>query len=349
MSLGITLHVDHRVRLAACALLLALAPGCRAAPESGPEPGPPGHDSNSRDFHQVGEISSPGMPEISGLAASQRSAERLWAINDSGNPAKLFLLDETGQRLAALPVVGARNIDWEDLASFRDSSDRAWLLIADIGDNQAKRTEVRLLLVPEPFEDDREARVAATLRFQYEEGPRDAEGLAVDLLQGQVLITDKRHSPVGLYALPLEPILASAAQDTDAGADAGAGATLIATRIAEFPALAQEPLASFDPGNLLRMGMATALDLSPDGLHLAVLTYQNAALYERSPQQTWSEVSHTVPRFIALPRRPMLESLAWTREGDALWLTPESGRKPAPLYRWMAPASRPLSAMEPAG
>lgn len=313
----------HGTVAALCALLLALSSGCSAAPDAPasvmvPERGV---------FQVVGEIDGRGLPEISGIAASRRAPDRWWAANDSGNPATLFALDASGRLLAEVPVAGARNLDWEDLASFVDERGRPWLLIGDIGDNRARRKDARLLLVPEPDLADAEAKVAATVRFRYADGPRDAEGLAVDLRRRQVLITDKRHHPVGVYALSLDEVLAATA----------AAGPLVAQRVAELPALAQEPLARLDPVNLLRLGMATALDLSADGRKLLVLTYLNAVVYERREAESWADVAIRPPSFIPLPRRPMFESAAWSPDGGSIWVTVEGGGKPAPLYRWRDP------------
>ena len=42
----------------------------------------------------------------------------LWAVEDSGNPARLYAISRRGRVLARFKVEGAKNKDWEDLASF---------------------------------------------------------------------------------------------------------------------------------------------------------------------------------------------------------------------------------------
>jgi hypothetical protein len=67
----------------------------------------------------VGRLKSAALGEDSGLAASRRQANLLWALNDSGNPPVLFALSARGAARGAVRVAGVENIDWEDLAAFR--------------------------------------------------------------------------------------------------------------------------------------------------------------------------------------------------------------------------------------
>jgi len=99
-------------------------------------------------------------------------------------------------------VLGARNRDWEDLAAFT-WRDRNWIVIGDIGDNAARRRAVRLHLLPEPGPEDTTARPVASLTLMYPDGPRDAEGLAVDATTGTLYVLSKRDRPNRLYQLPL--------------------------------------------------------------------------------------------------------------------------------------------------
>ena len=64
-----------------------------------------------------GYLQNDQLGELSGLAASSTNPGTFWAINDSGNRAKLFALNNHGKNLAemTLPLV---NRDWEDMAAF---------------------------------------------------------------------------------------------------------------------------------------------------------------------------------------------------------------------------------------
>jgi hypothetical protein len=60
-----------------------------------------------------------GLGEVSGLVASMRYPGWGWMIRDSGNPASLYavrLSDGGGLPVVReFPLIGARNVDWEDL------------------------------------------------------------------------------------------------------------------------------------------------------------------------------------------------------------------------------------------
>ena len=115
-------------------LLLAAAPA-RAARWSEPEIN--------------GLVTHRAIGEISGLAAATHFPGHYWAINDSGSPAQLHLVDGKGSYRGSVDTPGVPNRDWEDLASFRyEGAD--YLLVADIGDNRANRDTVVVHAVAEP-------------------------------------------------------------------------------------------------------------------------------------------------------------------------------------------------------
>ena len=70
---------------------------------------------------------------MSGLAASHRYPGVGWMIRDSGNPPSLYTLRLAGgaqPRVREIPVLGAENRDWEDLAyGFGpDGKGRLWII-----------------------------------------------------------------------------------------------------------------------------------------------------------------------------------------------------------------------------
>ena len=67
----------------------------------------------------------------------------------------------------------ANNSDWEDLASFRLDGEN-YLLVADIGDNDGKRKDVRLYFVEEPKPGSKKTEVSWKYDYSYPSGPLDA-------------------------------------------------------------------------------------------------------------------------------------------------------------------------------
>lgn len=274
-------------------------------------------------FEYLGPLRDEAVPELSGLAASHRRGGVQWALSDSGNEPVLVALDADLKRVDVVRVEGVINHDWEDLASFEQDG-RAWLLIADTGDNFSLRSEVSLILLAEPEAGQTSITPSRTIRFRYEDGARDCEAMAVDAPRRRVLLADKRRYPVGLYELPLE-------RDGDVG-----DAVQAARRLADFPDLMPTPLPRVQTlsGSQWR-GTATAMDLSPDGLSLIVLSPLSASLFRRGPGQDWPTVLAQPLLSQRLPKLPGFESMAFETGGGSARLATES--RPAHFYRWTLP------------
>ncbi|BCX47320.1 PE-PGRS family protein [Haloferula helveola] len=252
----------------------------------------------------------PALGEASGLAVSPTSPGFLWLVNDSGSPANLHLASNNGAARGTLKLEGVRNIDWEDLASFTWNG-RAWLLVADVGDNQGQRETVMLHLVAEPklppAGDQLEATAAPewTLRFRYEDGPRDCESVSVDPAGEAIYLLSKRDPTPRLYRLPL--------RKPEDG--------MIAT--AEFVTEAVSP--PRPKGALPHPfgGQPTAMDFSSDGEMAAILTYQAAYLLRRGSAESWADVFRRKPVVLGTHGLPQAEALAFTPDGHQLLVTSE--------------------------
>ena len=264
-------------------------------------------------------VGDPELPEISGLAASRRLPERFWVHNDSGNPARLFALSGQGRVLQRLDLQGAQNLDWEDIAAFVDQG-QPWLAIADTGDNFAIRSEVSILLLPEPEALNGAVPVARTLHFRYPGGARDLEAMTVDAAAGKILLLEKCRPPARFYTLDLDGPEQQQAQEVavlpDWWPEAGAPVETI--------------------GERRYRGAATAMDLSPDGRRLAILTNTHWMVFARPPGMDWNAVlarppqaSGRLPRQ-GVSRRTIFEALGWASDRELLIA---GERLPAPLLR----------------
>jgi hypothetical protein len=123
-------------------------------------------------------------PEVSGLAPSGHHHGVFWAIQDSGPEPRNALLAlrieggyarpwPDGRLVRSIPVPGAINRDWEEVAA----DGRGHLWIADIGNNRGLRDDLALLQVaePDPWHDG-EARLIRRLPIRYPDAP--AAGLS---------------------------------------------------------------------------------------------------------------------------------------------------------------------------
>ena len=124
-----------------------------------------------------GPVTVGDIPESSGLAVSRTTPGFLWSHNDSGNAAVLFAVDPAGavRGHVRLPV-SLR--DWEDVSAGR-CGPHDCLYIADIGDNRARRRQVRIYRVPEPALSDTETAAPEEFNVAYADGPHNAEAMFV--------------------------------------------------------------------------------------------------------------------------------------------------------------------------
>lgn len=103
------------------------------------------------------------LGECSGLAAVDSSF--MLAINDGGNPAELFVLNEQGRVQQRILLPGLENRDWEALAYLNDT-----LYIADLGNNLNKRQDLRLLRLDfSGWREHEQIKVLAALPVRYAE------------------------------------------------------------------------------------------------------------------------------------------------------------------------------------
>lgn len=115
----------------------------------------------------VATIPDDRIDEGSGLAWWHGA---FWTMNDGGGQAVLFR-SETADfaESTMVPVPGATNVDWEDLAVHEGD-----LVVADVGDNG--RTRDDLVLYRVTF-DGAALTLAATWRISYPDGPHDVEAV----------------------------------------------------------------------------------------------------------------------------------------------------------------------------
>ncbi len=98
-------------------------------------------------------VASTALTELSGLAASRRHPDVLWAHNDSGGEPEVVAVGRDGGDRGRFPLGGAEAFDWEDMAIGPDPAGTGGdvLYLGDIGDNIDQRDDgVVVYRVPEP-------------------------------------------------------------------------------------------------------------------------------------------------------------------------------------------------------
>ncbi|MBV1860064.1 MAG: hypothetical protein KUG77_16745, partial [Nannocystaceae bacterium] len=155
-----------------------------------------------------GRVESAELVELSGVTASARFDNVLYAHNDSRDSSRLFAMTETGEALATYDIDKAANDDWEDIACGPCASGQC-LFIGDIGDNDEDRSAYQIYLAPEPtaIEPGDSMLTSTRVDFVYPDGSHNAEVLLVHPTTGVVTIVTKSESGVAsVYEIgPLVP------------------------------------------------------------------------------------------------------------------------------------------------
>ncbi len=276
-------------------------------------------------FHnavRTGVITDPMIQEVSGIYASQKNRPLLWMINDSGNTPALYALFSDGQNPREFKIRGKiTNTDWEDLAGFQYQGE-TFLVIADVGDNRAQREFCTLFFVKEPAPGTLgPLNLEWQMRFNYQDGPRDCEAVAVDRVNQKILLLSKRQKQPVLYELPL----AIFPRDT----------LYTAEPIAKISNIPQPTALDLKEKYGKSRSWPTSMDISADGRTLVILTYKDGYTYTREANQTWSQAFESRPGLIQLPH-PNTRELV---QREAICIDQGTGRiiltteqLPAPIY-----------------
>lgn len=276
---------------------------------------------------RTGTITDPNILEASGIAASTGRQSTLWVINDGGNPAVLYALAPTGKRLNSFLIVSpsgmeVKNTDWEDLSAFEYNGEH-FLLIADLGDNKAKRNFCTLLVIKEPDPESHQKKlpIECKIQFKYADGPNDCEAVAVDVPKQRILLLSKRKPEPILYELPL---IVSPGRDMYTAHQIG-----IIKNIPEpTPSDLKDKYGAF-------RSQPTAMDLSSDGRTMVILTYKHGYIYNRQSGQTWQDAFTAMPLLLELPHPNtgelvQREALCLDQKTGAIIVTSEKAN--APIY-----------------
>ncbi len=244
------------------------------------------------------------IKESSGLAVGIRNKNIYWTVNDSGNKALIYGINKKGETLVQLksPVLG--NIDWEDMSGFQLDG-KAYLAVADIGDNAAVRPFCQIYVFEEPLlaqQKSIELKLAWTFIFMYPDGPRDCEGIAVDEQEQLFYLMSKRDVPARIYTLPLRPkntLLVSA------------------TKLGELTTIPQPLEADLieDQKFGKYRSQITAMDIDNKHQLTAINTYKHIYIYAKG-DGTWLEAFQKKPTIIARPKLRQCESLCFDRDGN---------------------------------
>lgn len=265
----------------------------------------------------TGALESGDLNESSGLAASRCQPGVFWTHNDSGGGPYIFAIDKSGRHLGVWRVSNAVNVDWEDIAAYKDSEGKCFLYIGDIGDNSRRRKFLSVYRISEPnaagMENTSPATAPATqspeiIRFRYPDVPHDSEALLVNPLSGAVyLITKRIDGPAEIYKIPS----AFPAEDVPVAEKAGE---------ISLPAVPN--------------GLVTGGDISPDGRRVVLCDYLAGYLLVLE-NDDFDSIRGVTPLRFDLGERAIGEALAFNDSGTGVLATSEGVGSPLIFVRML--------------
>jgi hypothetical protein len=219
---------------------------------------------------RAGRVKNPRLDELSGLARSATHPGIYWAHNDGGHEPRLFALRADGsvhvpsihEGKRAWPgtlILGASNVDWEDIA-LADGK----LYLADVGNNDNERRDLGVYVVNEPSPDSAAIRALRFIPIAYPEQTKhrtkrtgfDCEAVFADA--GKLYFLTKH-------------LRAGKPNDSKDGSLLYRLAAFDATKTNVLQHVSEHP----------RIRAATGADLSPNGARLAVLSTARVWIFER--------------------------------------------------------------------
>lgn len=291
------------------ASLCALTAACGHNPVSDGKP--PSFDKDSSVYgepREKGRITSGEITESSGIAASLCQSNVLWTHNDSGDGPFIYGIDHEGNSLGTFKVENASNVDWEDIAAFKDATGKCFLYVGDIGNGRKDpRGEHKIYRFPEPTvssTDSSSSRKepisvagAQVLTFAYPDERQDSETLMVRPGSGEMyVVTKHRNKAAGVYRIRPE----------------FGGGLITAERIAEITVPA------------IPNGFLTGGDISPDGKRAIVCDYFAAYEFVLPEGSTnFDDVWKQRPISVNISDRSQGEAIAYSADGSALFVTSE--------------------------
>lgn len=264
-----------------------------------------------------GNVASSYINEASGMAASRKNANVLWVHNDSGDSARVFAMSNTGRHLGIYNFTGKSATDWEDMAiGPGPTPGQDYLYMGDIGDNNAVRSTIKVYRVAEPVVSETQTPVTVSLTdietftLQYENGPRDAETLMVDPINGDLYIVSKRETYSRVYRA--------------ASSELTATGTVILHQVAQLP-----------------WGWATGGEISPSGNEVIIRGSFRASVWVRPfGGSLWSAFSGT-EYAVPLMSEPQGEAICYDGSERGYYTVSEYVNQPIYYFARAADQTRP--------
>lgn len=153
---------------------------------------------------EVGQLNVDLVDEASGMVASTTHSDRLYWINDSGDKGAFYVSRLDGRDTKRVAIEGFKPRDTEAMTMVT-WPDGPHLVIGDIGDNRARRTEISLVFIKESESFSSSVKPTRIFKLKYPDGAHDTEAMTA-LPNGDILFITKeiklgffKPGPAGVY------------------------------------------------------------------------------------------------------------------------------------------------------
>lgn len=256
------------------------------------------------------------LDEISGMAASIKNPGAYWVHNDSGDEARIFLIDTMGHIICTVNIFTefTDNRDWEDICVGPGPVEgESYIYIAEIGDLNKEYDNKYIFRITEPAinMETRGQRMniakygVSTITFDYKYGPRDAEILMIDPSTRDLYIVTKREEKVQVYPIPYP-------QNYDE--------KIILTKSTVF----------------LPFRLANGGDISADGQEILIKNLDRVFYWKLMEGESILDALAREGRQLPYTKEPQGEAIAWMRDGSGYLTVSEAKNNITPkiyLYK----------------
>ncbi|MFD1003561.1 hypothetical protein ACFQ21_29825 [Ohtaekwangia kribbensis] len=249
---------------------------------------------------RLAELKTKKLKEVSGIAASVTNPGMLWALNDSGNKAELYLIDKNLNIVYTCSLAGLENRDWEDISvGPGPDSNQSYIYVGDIGDNEAVYPYKYIYRLREPRvrQGRSDTTVAAVdkIVFKLPNAIKDTESLMIDHKTKDLYVVSKREDPVYVYKLKYPY------STTD---------TLTATETVSLP-----------------FASIVSADYQSGSGDVVMKNYDHIYYWENSRGEDVSTLLKRKPVEVAYESEPQGESIAWATDGSGFYTISEVKKK----------------------
>ncbi len=256
-----------------------------------------------------GKLSNPLLTEASGLVSSTENPGMFWTHNDSGDEARIYLIDSAANLLAIVRLAGAENRDWEDIA-MGPGPDPAlkYIYVGEIGDNLSQYPTKHIYRIPDFKFTKRETVLDTTIRIvdhleiTLPDGTRDSEALLVDPISKNLFLFSKREEKINVYEIKNWPAGNSAAS---------------AKHLVQIP-----------------FTQITAADISLDGSEILIKNYEHVYYWKRDVTLPLNSVFSNPVSVLPYSKEPQGEAITFDIHGKGYYTVSEysDGKTPHLIF-----------------